>query len=324
MFEGKVKVALCVLNESGSKADQPLSLSSPLSDSDPSLETVCKAIISKHPDPAPISPLYSLLSDTPPPDHEPHFAKFESIDGMLIRRTIMHMDGAAGPSGMDVSSLKKVCSSFGRESEDLCDSIASIAKKLRTRYVDPIGIEVLMASRLIALSKDPGVCPIGIGEVCHRLISKVIMNVIREDILDVTGCQQLCTGQNSSCEAIIHCVRELYQSGEVDGVLCVDASNAFNASNRGLALCNILHLCPSFGRLLINMYRSDVSMFIDGDCILSKEGTTQGDPLQETLPCDCQRLMDVASERGASVWLSALPIIEHGFDLHKRSFRDAL
>ena len=76
----------------------------PLSYSDPSLGTVHEAIISKHPDPAPISPLYSLLSDTPPPDHEPHFVKFESIDGMLIRRTIMLMDGATGLSGMDVSS----------------------------------------------------------------------------------------------------------------------------------------------------------------------------------------------------------------------------
>ena len=27
------------------------------------------------------------------------------------------------------------------------------------------------------------------------------------------------------------------------------------------------------------MYRSDVSMFIDGDCIVLKEGTTQRDPL---------------------------------------------
>ena len=61
---------------------------------------------------------------------------------------------------MDVSSWKKMCSSFGRESEDLCDSIASNAKKLHTRYIDPIGIEALMASRLIALSKDPGVHPI--------------------------------------------------------------------------------------------------------------------------------------------------------------------
>ena len=46
--------------------------------------------------------------------------------------------------------------------------------------------------------------------------------------------------------------------------------------------------------------------------------------VRETLPCDCQRLMDVASERGASVWLSALPIKEHGFDPHKGSFQDAL
>ena len=187
------------------------------------------------------------------------------------------MDGAAGPSGMDVSSWK-MCSSFGRESED---SIASFAKKLYARYVDPIGIEALMTSRLIALDKDPSVHPIGIGDECCRLISKTVMNVIRQDILDVTGCQQLCAGQKSSCEAIVHCVRELHQSGEVDGVLCVDASNAFNALNSGLALHNILHLCLSFWRLLINMYiyKSDVSMFIDGDCKLSKEGTTQGDPL---------------------------------------------
>ena len=34
--------------------------------------------------------------------------------------------------------------------------------------------------------------------------------------------------------------------------------------------------------------------------------------------------MAVASEKGASSWLSTLPIIEHGFALHKGAFRDAL
>ena len=34
--------------------------------------------------------------------------------------------------------------------------------------------------------------------------------------------------------------------------------------------------------------------------------------------------MEVASEPGASLWLSALPIQEYGFALHKGSFRDAL
>lgn len=105
------------------------------------------------------------------------------------------------------------------------------------------------------------------------------MLILRDDVVDVTGCRQLCGGQKSPCEAIVHCVRQLYDSGEVEGVLCVGASNAFNAINRGLTLRNALYLCPSLGRLLVNNYRSYSSLFIDGDCLLSKEGTTQGDPL---------------------------------------------
>ena len=34
--------------------------------------------------------------------------------------------------------------------------------------------------------------------------------------------------------------------------------------------------------------------------------------------------MTLAQERGASSWLTSLPIKEHGFTLHKGDFRDAL
>ena len=34
--------------------------------------------------------------------------------------------------------------------------------------------------------------------------------------------------------------------------------------------------------------------------------------------------MDLASERGASSWLTSLPTEEHGFCMHKGAFRDAL
>ena len=34
-----------------------------------------------------------------------------------------------------------------------------------TSYVDPTGITALVAGRLIALDKCPGLCPIGVGEV---------------------------------------------------------------------------------------------------------------------------------------------------------------
>ena len=59
----------------------------------------------------------------------------------------------------------------------------------------------------------------------------------------------------------------------------MDASNAFKRLNREVGLCNILHLCPSIGRVLVNIYRVGVNMYIGGESIMSVEGTTQGDPM---------------------------------------------
>ena len=185
------------------------------------------------------------------------------------------MDGAAGPSGMDISHWKKACSSFSKDSDDLCDAIAMVARKLCSRYVDPAVVSALASSRLIALNKDPGVHPIGIGEVVRQVIGKAILSVIMNDILEVTGSSQLCAGISSACEAVVHAVRSVYESGGAEGVL-VDASNAFNSLNRGLALRNILHLCPSLGQVLINFYRDESSLFIGYDTMLSMEGTTHG------------------------------------------------
>ena len=39
-----------------------------------------------------------------------------------------------------------------------------------------------MASRPIALDKNPGVCPIGIGDTARRIIAKAILNITRQDI----------------------------------------------------------------------------------------------------------------------------------------------
>ena len=59
----------------------------------------------------------------------------------------------------------------------------------------------------------------------------------------------------------------------------VDASNAFNSHNRNTSLHNIRFLCPALSTILINYYRSPTELFIDGEVLLSQEGTTQGDPL---------------------------------------------
>ena len=48
------------------------------------------------------------------------------------------------------------------------------------------------------------------------------------------------------------------------------------------------------------------------------------DSLHSTLPNTLQKAVEISKESGASTWLTALPIEEHGFVLHKGTFRDAL
>ena len=139
----------------------------------------------------------------------------------------------------------------------------------------------MVASRLIALDKCPGVTPIGIGEISRRIISKAVLIILGNDVIDATGPLQLhvCVGQDLGCETVVHCIHQLYEDTDTEALLLVDATNAFNSLNREVALRNALHLCPSLGRVLVNMYREGANLFIDSEVMKSAEGTTQGDPM---------------------------------------------
>ncbi len=132
-----------------------------------------------------------------------------------------------------------------------------------------------MASRLIALDKNPGVRPIGIGDTARRIIAKAILTITRGDVQDAAGSLQLCAGQLSGIEAAVHAVRTLFQRVDTEAVLLVDTSNAFNSLNRQAALHNIQRLCPPLATILINTYRAPTELFVDGDVLYSQEGTTQ-------------------------------------------------
>ena len=120
---------------------------------------------------------------------------------------------------------------------------------------------------------------IGIGETSRRLIAKAILAVLRQDILNTSGCLQLCAGQHGGCEVAVHAMKELFDDAESEGTLLVNASNAFNSLNRRSALLNMFELRLSFATILTNIYRMASNLFIDGTSLLSREGTTQGDPL---------------------------------------------
>ena len=176
----------------------------------------------------PVSVLVSPSSYSPPPFHP---VLFNNLDDVLIRCTILCMDGAAGPSGLDVASWKKLCTAFQGASDSLCDALSAVARRLATTFVDSAGLAAFTACRLIALDKHLGVRPIGIGEVCRRLLSKEVLCIIRNDVLQAASPLRLCAGQPAGCKAVIHAMRAVFDSPDAEVVLQVDASNAFNCLN---------------------------------------------------------------------------------------------
>ena len=277
MMEGKVRAALKLIAEDNGGG--PLRLDSLIETTDSNItpETVREVLMKKHPPKQALKP--STISTSDVPTTEPHYILFDKIDGQLIRSTALRMDGAAGPSGLDAAAWKRLCTSFKTASADLCDSLASTARRICSCYVDPRRLSSFVACRLIALDKCPGVRPIGIGETVRRIISRTIAVAISDDIQAAAGPLQVCAGHLAGCEAAVHAMRQVFESTETEAVLLVDASNAFNSLNRQAALRNVHRHCPSISKVLINTYREDVQLFIDGETLLSQEGTTQGDPL---------------------------------------------
>ena len=276
MMEGRVRAALRLIANDDSNG--PLCLDSLIEPNNPSNpETVREVLKKKHPPKQPGKP--SAITTPGTPTTQPHPILFNRIDGDLIRNTALKTDGAAGPSGLDATAWKRLCNSFKSASTDLCDAVAATARRMCTCYVDPDGISALVACRLIALDKNPGVRPIGIGETVRRIIGRAIATTVSEDIQAAAGPLQVCAGHLSGCEAAVHAMRQVFEHPETEAVILVDASNAFNALNRQVALRNINNLCPALSKVLTNTYREDIKLFIDGETLFSQEGTTQGDPL---------------------------------------------
>ena len=238
---------------------------------------VVKVLQSKHPAAAPISST-EVISGRPLPYIEPVI--FDHIDGDSVAKAAKKNKGAAGPSGMDSDCWKRIlCSkSFDKSSHTACDAIARMCRRLCTEHVDPESIQGLLSCRLIPLDKNPGVRPIGIGEVLRRIIGSAVTTFLKNDIINAVGPLQLSAGQNGGCEAAVHAMEKLYNTDDCEGILLVNASNAFNSLNRATSLHNIQYICPELATYIINTYRVPVKLYLpDGSFIYSKEGTTQGD-----------------------------------------------
>ena len=144
--------------------------------------------------------------------------------------------------------------------------------RICTEAVHPDGLTAFVALHLIPLDKQPGVRPIGIGEVLWRIVVKAVLRLVDMDIREACG----------ACK-YVRVVRLLFMLS--DNFVVIQVHRLFSwwmlqmhlIVNRQAALHNILRLCPQLARILIN---TPVHLIIPGSGgLVSTESTTQGDPL---------------------------------------------
>ena len=117
---------------------------------------------------------------------------------------------------------------------------------------------------------------------------------------------------------------------------------ALPACHRGLGIVNPAELSTMYHQQSVATSRPLVQIILDqeGDVIAgramrkvvkaecSREQRSaqkvSAERLMRNIPADMQRFMRALSEKGASAWLTALPLECHGFALHKSAFRDAV
>ena len=152
----------------------------------------------KRPEPSEVVPSTFLPCDTLPPLSD------LDITGRHVKKITHRLQGAAGPSGSSAIQWCDYLLRHGRHSAQLCDSVAMLSRRLANGIVEWDKIRALVANRLIALDKFPGVRPIGIGEALQRILGKTVALVTRSDLEEVCGVDQLCSGLRSGleCESI--------------------------------------------------------------------------------------------------------------------------
>ena len=222
---------------------------------------------------------------------------FDEITPELIKKLVMRMKGSGGPSQQDSSAWRRMAGTqiYGAEGTALCQAIAMLTKNLCSERVpDPESLMGLMACRLIPLDKNPGCRPIGIGEVLRRIVGKAVTTVLRSDLRGAAGALQLCVGWEGGAEAGVHALREIFSDDSTQGIIQVDAENAFNSMNRQVMLHNIEILCPEISVFIHNCYAMPARLFVGtGMELKSVEGTTQGAP--ESMPIYAIGIMPLLS-----------------------------
>ena len=129
MFTGNVRGALNYLSRKSTGA--PMKLDDVVATKEGIEHSVEEILKSLHPEDKPIDQR-AVIECTPHNALPFDPIVFSAINGSMIKDIANHSTGSAGPSGIDVTAWRKMCSSFKEVSANLCDAIAAVARRLCT------------------------------------------------------------------------------------------------------------------------------------------------------------------------------------------------
>ena len=88
-----------------------------------------------------------------------------------------------------------ISKNFKDANEELREQLALCCRKIATELVEikekdgnlTSSLEAYLACRLVPLDKSPGLRPIGTGEVIRRILGKIFMTIVKEDVQEIAG-----------------------------------------------------------------------------------------------------------------------------------------
>ena len=137
----------------------------------------------KHPKASPVFEESFNISELPPLEKL-------NITSSTVEKQARKLFGNSGPSGSDANQLFDALIRFGLKSSRLRDLVSQLGNLIAKEIISWRKIKALFSCRLIALDKQQGLRPCGIGETLRRLLGKTVAELTDDDLAYAFGSEQ--------------------------------------------------------------------------------------------------------------------------------------
>jgi len=127
-----------------------------------------------------------------------------------FKLTTRKLSGSAAPSSINAIDLRHWMFCFRVVSENLLNELILWTEWLTNTSPSWSVYCAMMACRLIAIDKQPGVCPVDVGEVFRRLFVKAVITHTLSEATLACGSMNLCAGLPAGIKGTIHALVKDY------------------------------------------------------------------------------------------------------------------